>query len=126
MEELTQDIKNHKKITASAAKYIKYRKLKKCNYSPNLTQISIGSIFLIKKNSIIELYSHYMPETTFSPKHSLKQSYWVCHVEIINIDPSESIDIAFILSGYEKIYHKSNGEYLIKMFVDEGFNVYTV
>ena len=115
--------------TKSANEFIRGKKLKHIAKNMDFMEdhlpieSGLGTVYLIKNNTIIEFYSycdHAFSTSLFMNKH---RPMWICKPEIISID-KQGDDSLYLIDGIEYIYKISDSIYTICEFLHNGFELY--
>ena len=131
IDQLNYDISQQQLINNNSKLFIKNKNLKLCPINKtNITDMNLpieaylGNIFLIKFNSIIQLYcwcdyshSMYLQICKKSPK-------WLGSIDILNLEPDDNY-IKKYLHDKKIIHLPSNYHFIIKELLKNGFDIYT-
>lgn len=130
MNQLINDIDKIKKINKSSVLFISHRKLypykiKKKPYEDHLPQQALlGSVFLIKKNNILEFYSWCECDYSIYLQISTKTSRWIGSCDIINIEDGDPENINFMFGDIDNIYTIDVYHYYLTQLMELGFKLY--
>lgn len=130
---LLKDISKHKKIQKNSKLFIKHKNIKKFAFNRSINKLdvddlpiecSLGNSYLIKNNTIIEIYSWcdyahsmYIQINSFRPT-------WLAKMNIINVENGDPDNIEYILDGCNVFYSPNCLQYEILQFILSGFILY--
>lgn len=129
MDQLNQDIANYRNIKSSAVSFIAHKNLRKFPIKKNYQdkdlpiQATLGDIYLIKGDNIIQYYSYWEKVSLYTQVNHIKPM-WLCRIEIINTAHGDPEQLAFLLSGCDLIPDIESAHYSITGFLDAGFAIY--
>ena len=129
MNELMNDINDQNIINKNPMLFIKHRNINKYNQSINNIDdlpinSDIGSLFLIKGKTIIELYSWYDCNYSMYMQINYTTNRWIGSINIINLDVNDSITDNLNLDKYKILYEKDLYKLIIIKFIQMGFYIY--
>jgi hypothetical protein len=87
-------------------------------------QTLLGSVFLQKGSNIIEFYSYCNHAESPYIEINKTRPVWMCEINIINLDNTDSCNIMFLLDGFYTFYSPSNLQSFILMFLHDKFQLY--
>ena len=133
MNDLLKEIDKQCIISRSPDKYITHRGLRQHIFTKNINHIyasdlpicaSLGAVFLIKGNNIIEFYSYADSHHSPHVQVNYKIPTWIGTISPINIEPGDPENINYILDKQHTFYYSENYIYLILELIKNGFKVY--
>lgn len=132
MKTFLDDIESHLLITKNGSRFIKHKKIKHYKFINDKNHnkkdlpwnLLLGSSFLIKNNTIIELYSYCNYKQSLYTQITKYIDEWVCSINVINIQEGDPDSVLHIVNGINIINKPSVLEYFIVSFLNDGFYLY--
>ncbi len=128
--ELNHDITAYKKIKSNAKLFIAHKNLRPVKLPQRKpqekdlpTQATVGDIYLIKGDSIIQYYS-YWENLSLHTQVNFTKPLWICRIDIINAAPGDPEHLRFMLEGCEVLYNIETAHYSMLGFLEAGFQLY--
>ena len=130
ISKLKKDIYETKKINQKAALFINNKNIRRHNLPKQATEKDLpinaflGTIYLIKNNNIIDVYSWFDPMYSPFIALSYNKNQWISKFSVINKEDGDPENIEYLLEGIKKIYYIEDMLYLVLQFVKSGFLLY--
>jgi len=130
ISKLKKDIYETKKINQKASLFITNKNIRRHNLPKQATEKDLpinaflGTIYLIKNNNIIDVYSWIDPMHSPFIELSYNKTQWISKFSVINKEDGDPENIEYLLEGIKKIYYIEDMLYLVLQFVKSGFLLY--
>ena len=133
MKALILEINKQKEILSDSRKFIKNKNLTMYNFGKkyiNVTEADLptdtilGSSYLIKKNTILEIYSWCDSSYSFYIQLNIKRPTWISKIDIISCENNDPNNVNYILNGSKTFDDPDTLQYMIAQFINDGFSLY--
>lgn len=130
---LVSEINKQKEISSDSYKFIKNKNLVLYNFGKKHINVSeddlptntiLGSSYLIKKNTILEIYSWCDSSYSFYIQLNIKRPAWISKIDIVNCENNDPCNVNYMLNGSEIFDDPDILQYMIAQFINDGFSLY--